>query len=303
MLSPMRDAKAQLSIRFDYRYDSSGFFDAPERRLVLNAAANEYAFRFGDSLTALTPAGTNSWNALVIRPDTGTMELLSDLLVPANTLTIFVSARPLDADKLGMAEVGGFASRGSPAWQESVRDRGQFGAPKDDFGPWGGSIAFDSNPATRWYFDPDPLSLGDLPSNADDFFSVAVHELGHLFGYGTAASWQLRIDSGFTGRNSVLTFGGPVPVEISGDHWADGTMSRVFGTGLLQEAALAPELPPGSRKFLTDLDIAGLRDIGWSVVPEPGVVWLMILALVLGWLRSRLNHKPGSEAVCTSRFK
>lgn len=282
LLSLDWDVQAQLSLHLDYRYDSSGFFDTPERRATLEAAANEYSSRMIDLLSAVAPSGTNAWNALVVRPDTGTMELLPNLVVQANTLTIFVGARSLGRDVLGNTAIGGLAARGSTEWMELVRYRGQSGSPFHDFGPWGGSIAFDGSPETQWYFDPDPFSLGDLPPRADDFFSVAVHELGHLLGVGTAAPWHLQIGDGFMGKHSVLAFGGPVPIDAGQAHWADGTMSMVFGTELPQEAALAPDLPLGSRKFLTDLDVAGLRDVGWNVVPEPSVASLTILSLIVG---------------------
>jgi len=282
---------SQVQIQFDYRFDSSGFFDAPERRAVLNAAANEFSSRLTDSLSPIISSGSNTWNALVIRPDTGTMELLADIMVPANTVTIFVGGRSLGTDLLGIGEVGGLSLQGAADWRELVRARGQSGAPFNDFGPWGGSIGFDSNPATDWYFDPDPLSLDDLPPETDDFFTVAQHELGHLFGIGFAASWSLQSESGlFAGPNSSLVFEGPVPLDSSGNHWADGTISRVFGTDVVQETLMAPELAPGTRKFLTDLDMAGLRDIGWTVVPEPEVVVLFAVGLGTVLLRFGNNR-------------
>ena len=42
-------------------------------------------------------------------------------------------------------------------------------------------------------------------------------------------------------------------------------MSKVFGTNTAQEAAMDPEINAGTRKYLTALDAAALKDIGWSI--------------------------------------
>jgi hypothetical protein len=46
-------------------------------------------------------------------------------------------------------------------------------------------------------------------------------------------------------------------------------MSRIFGTNLAQEAAMDPDVTTGTRKRLTSLDAAALRDIGWSINEPP----------------------------------
>ncbi|MDA1274086.1 MAG: PEP-CTERM sorting domain-containing protein [Verrucomicrobia bacterium] len=189
---------------------------------------------------------------------------------------------------MGIGEVGSLSLQGGADWRELVQTRGQAGAPVRDFGPWGGSIGFDSSPSTIWHFDLDPLRLDDLPPDVDDFFTVAQHELGHLFGIGFSASWRLQIEGDlFAGPNSILTFGGSVPLDSGEGHWEGGTMSHVLGTDLAQELLMAPDLSSGTRKYLTDLDIAGLRDVGWTVVPEPGTAALLLLGLGVCWMKRR----------------
>jgi len=61
-------------------------------------------------------------------------------------------------------------------------------------------------------------------------------------------------------------YGGEVP--LAGDaHW-NFNIEGLCG-GELQEVAMDPSLTVGDRKRLTDLDVAGLVDIGWEL-PEPG---------------------------------
>lgn len=196
---------------------------------------------------------------------------------------------------LGIGGPGGFSAGGTAAFLNTVRARGQSGAllanDPTDFGPWGGSITFDTDAA--WYFDPDPLTLEVFPGQ-NDFYSVAVHELAHLLGIGTAPSWDTFVSgSVFTGTASRAENGG-FNVPLSGDtgHWADGTTDRVATpmTLALQETAMDPSLLQGTRKYFTELDYAGLDDLGWQVaVPEPGVAGLLAAGgvMLLGWRRRR----------------
>ena len=120
-----------------------------------------------------------------------------------------------------------------------------------------------------------------MPGGQNDFFSVALHEIGHLLGIGTADSWNnLEIGGNFTGANSVTENGGVVPLDLGGGHWASGTLSEVGGVA--QEAAMDQSILVGSRKVFTDLDVAGLRDVGWeaTVVPVPAALPLMLGAMI-----------------------
>src|SRR5690606_8940405 len=74
----------------------------------------------------------------------------------------------------------------------TVATRGETGADATDFGPWGGAITFDAainidSESFDWHFGETTAGLDDTKY---DFLSVAVHELAHLLGFGTAESWQ-----------------------------------------------------------------------------------------------------------------
>ncbi len=265
-----------ITIRFDYTYDTSGFFNMPARRSVLEAAADVFESRLTDDLQALTPGGNNTWTAQFAHPsrDGETVEV-ENLRVPADTVIIYVGGKDLPDGaraSLGFGGPGGFSARGTQAWVERVRGRGEANVDGDqarDFATWGGAITFDTDNGgepRNWNFD-----IADPPeSGQNDFLSVAIHEIGHLLGLGAAESWSSQISGlRFNGPKSAAEFGRGVGMDADLSHWVEGTSSISLAEGTPQESVMDPTLPPGRRKLLTRLDLAALEDIGWSVRPEP----------------------------------
>ena len=269
VLASTQSGRAQVNITFDYTYDTHGFFSGANNiaRTDLEAAASSLQSRLADSLSAITPGGGNSWSSTFMNPETGGQQTVANSSIAANTLVVYVGARSLSSSELALAGFGGFSAPGIQPWLDTVSKRGQTGAPNTDFGPWGGSISFSST--VSWYFDPDPSTV-DVPAGQNDFYSVALHELGHVLGIGGATSWdKLITGSQFTGAGAMALYGGPVPVTADHGHWADGMMSTIPGTSTLQEPAMDPTITVGTRKYFTDLDFAGLSGIGWEVTPVP----------------------------------
>jgi len=189
--------EAEIALQFDYRYDN-GFFTAhPERQAVLEFAG-DYIRRVTDDLEAIVPSGHNTWEAEFWRPDMDDeVGSITDLVVPADTLIVFVAAMDLGEGVLGQAGPGWSNVTGPKAWRQTVRARGEPGALglwPTDFGPWGGSVSFDDSADTPWYFGIDP---GGLDPDHFDFLSTAIHELGHVLGIGTADSWKNEVTFGY----------------------------------------------------------------------------------------------------------
>jgi hypothetical protein len=252
-----RRALFSLAVQFDYSLDSSHFFDAPERRAILQAAADEVVSHLGDRLAAIVPDAGNTWHFDTFNPSTNADISPANLTIPADTLLVYVGARNMDA--LGLSAPADTTASGTSAWKALVAGRGQVNTVGDDahdFGPAGGSITFASSPDGGWYFGPDAAGI----SGHNDFYSVAIHETCHVLGFGTADSWYSRINgSNFAGPASVAEHGGGIPISDEQGHWKSGTTDRGI------ETAMDPELTFGTRKTLTPLDVAGLDDVGWEV--------------------------------------
>ena len=254
-----------VQFAFDYTRDVAGFFDDQVRRDVLELAGSELGDRLFDSLMDIQASGTNTWTAKYVDPATGLEVSEVDLVVPADTVYVFAGARDLESSEVGQGGFGGFSASGDTDWLERVKARGQGGAllpAETDFGPWGGSIAFDV--VTDWHFGGD---TSGLDPDEVDFFSVAVHELGHLLGINIGNPSWLRFvsqtENKFEGPISAAEFDGlgNVPIDGVGEHWAEGVVEGG------QEVSMDPTLESGTRKSFTELDFAGLADVGWVVAP------------------------------------
>jgi hypothetical protein len=246
--------------------------------------------RLSDTLTAINPiTNVDDWTADFLHPGTGGPISIPNLTIPQNVLRVYAGGRNL-AGPLGQGGPGGFSLLATnQSFIDAVVGRGQpgaLGAPntQTDFGRWGGAITFDTV-GPNWHFDHNT----GPSTGQDDFLSVALHELGHLLGFGTAPSWNNLISGSlFTGPVSTSLFGSNPPVTTG--HWASGTMYQG------QEVAMDPDILVGTRKTFTELDFAGLDDLGWQVspVPEPATV-LGVAALGLAGVCG-LRRRFGSRS-------
>ncbi len=249
-----------ITFQFDFSRDTNHFFDDTARRQILELAGEAIGSRLDDDLLAITPSGDNTWSFNATNPSGSDAITLSNQTIPANTVLVFVGSRNMSS--LGVGGPGGYSSSGSEAWLDLVAARGQTGmleSPETDFGLWGGSITFDND--ANWYFG---MSADGLGSNQQDFLSVAMHELGHVLGIGTADSWDSHVSGfSFTGPHSVAEYGGNVPLS-GNSHFREGTEDDDH------EVAMDPSLLVGTRKPFTALDYAALADIGWELNDSGG---------------------------------
>jgi hypothetical protein len=159
---------------------------------------------------------------------------------------------PPETSNLGSGGPAGRWIVGSP---EDVRFNGS------DFEPWLGTIYF--NTSADFFFDTTP-ETADVPAGKTDFFSIALHEIGHVLGVGTSAAFRNQIrGQNFEGINS-RNLNNNQPISLSPDlgHIADNfTLNNI--SDFLMDATYS-----GGRTLPTSLDLALLTDIGYQVLSK-----------------------------------
>ena len=286
-----------IDIRLDYTYDTQNFFGTgnPEgpaagvqAKAALEDAADFFSDLLNDTFAAIVPpapfasqtfngVATWSWEQRFTHPGNGSSVSIPNPTVAADEYVIFAGGRSLGGNTLGIGGGGGYgASSGGNGGGFTSAEIGQInqitadwfdlldGGREDDgtYNGWGGVITFDNDASTDWSFDWTNPPV----SGKSDFYSVAIHELAHALGFG-GTEWEALVSGGtFTGPASFAENGNVAPqTSADNSHWIESTMSVVRGTTTTQEAAMDPNLTTGTRKLWTDLDSAGLEDIGWEI--------------------------------------
>ena len=237
-----------FSIKFDYRFDTLGFFKAPERKAALEAAAAQWSSIIGNDFLPV-PAGTqlhlnNPENRDQDVSVDGVEEDIDDVLIFVGT------SEAIPGYGRGGPSTVAESSDDTLTKEFANRQNGKF------FQPWAGSISFKGS--VDYFFDPTPETGDDVPANEYDFISLATHEIGHVLGFAASPAFS-NLESGttFIGKSAVAAYGAPVPLMPDLGHLLDGTQSDGV------ECLMTPKLINGIRQKPTTLDIAALRDIGY----------------------------------------
>ena len=170
-----RDCPAPLTIQLNYDYDTYNFY-TPQRRAIMQKAADTLGNLIDDNLAAIVPSGSNSWNAVIHNPSTEALITFQNPVIEANTIIVFLGSRPIDGPggTLGWGGTGGWSWSGTTTWGNLVAQRGK---PANQFSTWGGRVILDST--DNWHEGETTAGL-DISKN--DLFSVAIHEMGHALG-------------------------------------------------------------------------------------------------------------------------
>jgi hypothetical protein len=245
----------KLKIDFDYRYDTSGFFDDASRRGNLEAAAASWGRLLADDFPNI-PAGTSVRSRNPEDPNGEGITFSIDREI--DDVLVFVGCSDIDGPG-GTNAISNHAAALQSVADSELRNSLNARYRGADFQPWTGWISFDCG--QEYFFDSSFDSVDDIPAGVTDFYSVTMHELAHVLGFGTSDAFFALSDTApirFLGPSATAEFGGDVPLSSSGTHYQSGV--TIGGVPVLMD----PSRPGGFRTEPTSLDIAALADIGYE---------------------------------------
>lgn len=285
---------------------------------TLNALSQDVYTGTNGSTTA-----TANWSLTYTNPTDGTSTVtLPTFSFPVDEIVVFVGSRTISGSTLGVGGPGGAGvglggSGFSSQWPTAVDNmEAASNAGMVRGGPVVGTIAGSAvlGTSTTAYSLSYGYAVGSLSIDSsavwnldyntmptagqNDLYSVAVHEMIHDIGFGLGQTWDSHVTGGndWTGSAVIAYLGTGIDVlSVGGDHIAEGLMGTpfingVYQTGVLQEAAMDPTITVGTRKYITDLDLAFLEDMGWETIPEPSTG---LLALAAGAILLRRRRVQG----------
>ena len=195
-----------INITIDYVYDTNPFFDTQVKKDALQAVADRYSSIITTSLSAVSlmndtidprigfshPGSGASWD---VSPATSTAddaifaatnpqdvaeEYRGPWSIAADDWILYAGGRSISSAGIGGTGTGfNFSSvfaDGSSVLNRGFRAMGNF--MDDDLPVWGGAISFDNDGGTTCHFD----HMTAAPSGSTDFYSIALHEIGHVLG-------------------------------------------------------------------------------------------------------------------------
>ena len=274
-----------------------------QAKAAINAAAADISAAITCSLNAVTSdvymgsylstTATFDWGFNYSDPSTGSTAVVETATVAADTISLYVGTRSFPGSTLGAGGPGslgwsigatGFPSQ-SPIAIDNAETLSEQGLSRGagphvgtasgvwnwsgytdnysiDFGIYSGSLSLDNDASTYWHYNHET----PVASGTNDLYSVALHEIIHAIGLGTSESWN-DLASGTTWNGAeVLALTGSGANLVSGGHIANNTMSIRISDGEEQEVLMDSNITVGTRKELTLLDLAFLRDIGYDTV-------------------------------------
>ena len=236
-----------FSIKLDFSYDTSGYFNDTDRRAPVAKAAALWSEIIQDDFTEIPTGSSFS----IRNPSKADGNLTITLDEPIEDLLIYVGARNLSGNTLGIGGPSGYSLEGD-VYSARISDDFRGLGPTSDYEPWAGVLTFDDE--ANWNFGLDEPS-----SDESDLLTVALHEIAHVLGVGTASTFfELSSDEKFLGLNTKkLNNGVPLPLHEDGAHVEDG-----YNDDLI---LMDPTSTTGTRNSISEFDKAILADLGYLI--------------------------------------
>jgi len=236
-----------FSIKFDYSYDTTGYFNYAVNRAPLEKAAELWSEIIQDDFAEI-PTGS-SFD--IRHPSKANERLTITLDEPIEDLLIYVGARNFSGNTLGIGGPSGYSLEGD-VYSARISDDFRGLGPTSDYEAWAGVLTFDSE--VNWNF-----GLDEPASDESDLLTVALHEIAHVLGVGTSTTFfKLSSDEKFHGLNTKKLNGGiPLPLHADGAHVEDGYKDDLI--------LMDPTSTMGTRRSISEFDKSILADLGYLI--------------------------------------
>ena len=234
-------------INLDFSHDTSGYFNDAGRRAPLAKAAELWSEIIQDDFAEI-PTGSSFSIRHPSKPDENLTVTLDE---PIDDLLIYVGARNFSGNTLGIGGPSGYSLEGD-VYSARISDDFRGLGPPSDYEPWAGVLTIDSE--VTWNFGLDEPS-----SHESDLLTVALHEIAHVLGVGTASTFfDLSSDEKFQGLNTKKLNGGiSLPLHEDGAHVEDGYNGDLI--------LMDPTSTTGTRSSISEFDKAILADLGYLI--------------------------------------
>ena len=126
----------------------------------------------------------------------------------------------------------------------------------------------DAELAADWHYD----AYAPVAAGKTDLYSVALHEIVHAIGFGASHAWQtMAAGDTWLGAAAIEANGGSGAGLISGGHVDSAIMSQRISDGTAQSPIMNASVLAGTRQELTEMDLAILQDLGWTLKANDSV--------------------------------
>ncbi len=333
-----------FNIIIDYSLDTNNFFNTQAKRDALQAAADRWSNIITSPLTAVGPGGTGTgtgpgWRIGFTHPGTGASWEISTAAsagsdpiggganqygfagLAANQWILYAGGRSLG----GPAGIGGTGTGTNFTTTfddlQGPMHRGVISNTPantvNDIPAWGGSITFETS-SVNWHFGIGTAA----PAGTTDFYSIALHEIGHALGLSLSFNqWtNLQSSATFLGPRAIAALNQDNgtsatfinQVSSTNRHWQDGTydsfifplgspnLAGTVGTNVLQDLLMEPtaNFTGSLRRFeVTNVEVGALRDLGWSVLAVPELSSFLYLGGILAFVGYGYSRRKATKDI------
>ncbi|MDC0158094.1 hypothetical protein OAK38_10070, partial [Verrucomicrobia bacterium] len=272
-----------IDIIFDYSYDTGNYF-SDDRKYIMEQVAYAFESRMGgESFAGYRPSDdlglssisgfglnfTSPSSSSTLQPSVGSTTSDGNVIGKANELIIFLGAKSISGSTLASAgQTGRTGYSGSGSDVTALSNALNAKNSTTNYEPIAGSSQVNTN--KTFYYDTDLTTHNDaLSSGKTDFYSVMVHEIGHVMGFSnTKNAWIANTSGSFwTGANAKAEYNNQNVPLYSTSHWdlttGGGGSLNTANINCACHPSMLPSISTNTRTSFSDLDFALLKDIGY----------------------------------------